>query len=129
MIELVPEHLSAADSDAAAVLIDDTRDQIVGLLAPVLRALGLRVDDHVSEEDIVSGGVVEIVHKCLGAIGAVLLEDVDAHALTDQRRGDVIRRAAHETVGDAGPRLQGLAALHHLLIGMRHLPGSIDAAV
>ena len=59
----------------------------------------------------------------------MLLEHVDAHALADQRRGEVVRRAAHEAAGQLGPGLQRLAPLHHLGVVARHLPGAVDAAV
>jgi hypothetical protein len=34
-----------------------------------------------------------------------------------------------KAAGEAGPGLQCLAALNHLLIAARHLPGAVDAAI
>ena len=124
------EHLGAADGDAAGVLVDDARDQVLGLLAPVLAALGLRIDDHVGEEVVVAARLLEIIRAApWRAPAPCLLEHLDAHALADQRRGEMIRRAAHEAVGQRGPGLQRLAPLHHLGVVARHLPGAVDAAV
>ena len=123
------EHLGAADGDAGGILVDDARDEVLSLVAPVLGALGLRVDDHVGEEQVALGGIVDIVFQRLGALRPVLAKHLDAHALTDQRRGDVVRRAAHEAVMHPRPGLQRLAARHHFLIALRHLPGAVDAAV
>src|ERR1043166_7894057 len=63
--------------------------------APVLGALGLRIDDHVSEEIIVPPRLLEIVAQRLGSLGAVLLEHLYAHALADQGRGKMVGRAPH----------------------------------
>ena len=99
------------------------------LLAPVLGPLGLRIDDHVGEEIVVAARLLEVVCQRLGALGAVLAEHLDPHALADERRREMIGRAAHEAVGLRGPGLQRLAALHHLAVVPRHLPGAVDAAI
>lgn len=41
----------------------------------------------------------------------------------------MIRRAAHEAARERRPRLQRLAAFHHLLVAARHLPAAVDPAV
>ena len=99
------------------------------LLAPVLAALGLRIDDHVGEEVVVAARFLEVVGERLGALLAVLLEHVEADALADQRRGEVVRRAAHEAAGQFRPGLQRLPSLDHLGVVARDLPGPVDAAV
>ena len=123
------EHLGAADGDAARVFIDDPRHQILILLAPAFAPFGLRIDDHVGEKKIVLRGEIEIVGERLGALGAVLAEHLDAHALADQRGGQVVRRTPEIAAGLGRPGLQRLAPLHHLLVAARHLPGAIDPAV
>src|SRR4030088_2418851 len=47
------EHLGAAHRDAGAVLIDQPGDEILLLLAPGLGAVGLRVDDHIAQIQVV----------------------------------------------------------------------------
>ena len=123
------EHLGAADGDAARILIDDPRHQILILLAPAFAALGLRIDDHVGEKKIVLRGEIEIVGERLGALGAVLAEHLDAHALADQRGRQVVRRTPEIAAGLRRPGLQRLAPLHHLVVAARHLPGAVDPAV
>jgi hypothetical protein len=41
----------------------------------------------------------------------------------------MVGRAAHETAMQRGPRLQGLAPLHHLGMVARELPAAVDAPV
>ena len=111
------------------ILVDDAGDEILFLLAPGLAALGLRIDDHVGEEQVALDRVIEIILERLGARFAVAAEDVDAHALADQRGGEVIGRAPHETAGQLRPSLQRLAALEHLLVTARHLPAAVHPPV
>ena len=111
------------------ILVDDRGDEVGGLLAPVLAALGLRIDDDVGEEVVVAARLFEVVGERLGALLAVLLEHVEADALADQRRGEVVRRAAHEAAGQLRPGLERLPSLDHLGVVARHLPGPADAAI
>jgi hypothetical protein len=85
------EHLGAADGDARLILVDHARHQVVVLVAPVLGAVGLRVDDHVGQEQIAAAGIVEVAGERLGARLVVAREHVEPDALADQRRGEVIR--------------------------------------
>src|SRR4029077_11485947 len=71
----------------------------------------------------------EKVFDRLGARGTVLAEHLDAHALADQRRRQMVRRAAAEAATQRRPSLQGLAPLHQLRVVARHLPAAIDPAV
>ena len=107
------------------------RDQILVLLAPVLAALGLRIDDHVGEEIVVAARLLEIVRAApwRAPRRPAACEHLDAHALADQRGGEMVRRAAHEAAVLRGPGLQRLAPLHHLGVVARHLPGAVDAPV
>jgi hypothetical protein len=93
------QHLGAADRDAGRILVDDARHEILGLLAPAFGALGLRVDDHVGQEQVVLRRVIDIGLESLGAFLAVFTENLDAHALSDQRRGQMVGRTAEETAG------------------------------
>ena len=123
------EHLGAANGDAGRILVDDARDQILRLFAPGLAALGLRIDDDVGQEQIALAGIIEIIGERLGALGAVLAKDIEAHALPDQSRGQMVRRTAEKAAGQRRPGLQRFAPLHHLVVAARHLPGAVDAPV
>ncbi len=73
------------------VFVDHARDQILRLFAPRLTALGLRVNDDVGQEQIALASIIEIVGEHFGALGAVLAKDIEAHALPDQSRCQMVR--------------------------------------
>src|SRR6202043_718145 len=73
--------------------------------------------------------IVKKIFDRLGARGTVLAKHLDAYALADQRRRQMVRRAAAEAATQRRPGLQGLAPLHQLLVAARHLPAAIDPAV
>ena len=66
------EHLGAADGQSGGVLIDDLRDQLFRLVTPVPGAIGLRIDDHIGQIQVVSRGIVHVVFKRLGARRSML---------------------------------------------------------
>jgi hypothetical protein len=84
------EHLRAPDGDAPGVLIDYGCDQIVGLTAPVFTPFCLRVDDDVSQIEVVAGGVFDVVGQGFRPRGSMFLENEAAHALADHARRHVI---------------------------------------
>ena len=74
------QHLGAAHRDPGHIAIDDAgREVRVLLLAGALRAVGLRVDDHVGEVEIVVAGMAVIVRERTGARLVVGLEHLEPH--------------------------------------------------
>ena len=122
-----PQHLGAADGQAGRVLVDDAGgEERVGLGVGRLRAVGLGIDDHVGEEQVVVPGEAVIVAHRRGPLGIMRLEQVEPHVHAADAGRHVVGRAAHEAVMQPGPGLERAAALHQLGIVARQLPASAD---
>jgi hypothetical protein len=68
--------------------------------------------------------VIDIVGERHGACRPVLLEDLDAHTLANERGGDMVGGTAHDAVAQARPSLQCLAPRNEFRVAARHLPGA-----
>src|SRR5207248_1014907 len=123
------EHLGAAHRDARTVLVDDPGDEVLLLLAPGLPAIGLRVDDHVAQIEVVPPHVTEIIEQGLGASLAVPAEYLDTDDLAQEAGGDMVRRAAEKSAAEFGPFAHRSAPLDQLLIIARHQPVTVDPCV
>ena len=121
------QHLGATNGDAIGVFVDDRGDKLrVGLIAGGFRLVGLRIDDHVRQEQVVIARIGEIMIECRGAGRVIGAEGRKAHAKSGESRSDVIRRAADHPAGEPSPLLKGAAALQQLFVIARQLPGTID---
>jgi hypothetical protein len=104
------EHLGAANGDAGRIFVDHRARPDPRLLAPVLAALGLRIDDDVGQEQVVLAGVIEIVGEGLGALGAVLAKHVEAMRCPTRATKPNGPASGRESRRTAPPRLAGLCA-------------------
>ena len=122
------QHLAAPDRHAFRVLVHDAEHRAVAaLLAGALRAVQLRIDDHIGEIEVAVARMGEIVMEGARALRVVRLEYFQPHDLPGDGGRQMVRRAAHEagmTFRPGGERLA--AAPDELLQRGRHLPGAVD---
>jgi hypothetical protein len=91
------QHLGAADRQPGRILVDDPgSEERVGLGVGRLRAVGLGIDDHISEKQVVVPGEAVIISYRSGTAGIIGLEQIEAHIQAADAGGDVVGRAAHE---------------------------------
>ena len=114
------QHLGAAHDQAVGRLVDDAEvNKGIVLLMRTLRAVALRIDDGMGEEQIAVAAIVVIVPDVLRELLAALTEEVGAFGPGHQHRVEIIGRAADHAEGGVGPDFHGLAALDEIGVGAR----------
>ena len=122
------EHLRATDGQSFRVLGDHAGGQeFVRLLMGGLRPIGLGIDDHVGQVELVVPGMAVIAGKRAGAFLVVVFEDVQPHVHAGDAGGDVVRGAAEKPAVQLGPGLQRLAPLDQLGVASGELPDPVRA--
>ena len=123
------QHLGATHRDPRRIAIDHAgRQVLVLLLARALRAIRLRVDDHIGEVEVVVAGLAIIVRQRAGPRPVIGLEDVEAHVHAGNARGHMVGRPPQEARMQAAPRLERAAPLAQRLVALGQLPDAVGAA-
>ena len=122
------EHLGAAHDQPVLGLLDHAEmREFALLLVRALRAVGLRIDDGVSEEQVAVAAIAVVVAHVLGEALAALAEELGALGERHQHGVEIVRRTADQPERRIGPDLHALAALDQVGVvrGVRNeLPAS-----
>ena len=122
------QHLGPADDQTICLTRNNARRQErISLLGRTLGAVSLRIDDDVSQIEIVVARMAIIVSKSLCTFGIISLEHIEPHEHSRDAGCDMVRRAAHESRMKFGPCLKALTALDQRVVAARQFPYPVGA--
>ncbi|MEZ4523193.1 MAG: hypothetical protein R3A46_16360 [Thermomicrobiales bacterium] len=122
------EHSGALDDDAVvALLFDPGCQEGIGLLVGGFGAVGLRVDQRVSQTEVFFARLLIVVDDVVAEAGVVVREEIVGGGEGHDRRAEIVRRPAEHAVRVQCPAPHSRPALLQIRLALRLHEGCPDA--
>jgi hypothetical protein len=119
------QHFGATHDQSVRFLLDHAEvNKGFVLLVRALRAVALRIDDGMGQEQIAITAVLVVIPDVVRELLAPLPEEVRAFRPGHQHRVEIIGRATDHAKGGIGPDFHGLTALDEIGAGARDHEGA-----